>query len=100
MLAERGAPGADSFGSPSSESRKITSPLSRKDLFLKNSYNRHESDITERDLKTAISVFKSNFIRKVLEENNWNQTGTARALAIQRTYLSRLIKELQIDAKI
>jgi len=50
-----------------------------------------------RNLKTAISVFKAGFIRKVLEENNWNQTDASRALAIQRTYLSRLIKELKIE---
>jgi Nif-specific regulatory protein len=51
----------------------------------------------DRNLKTAISVFKAGFIRNVLEENNWNQTDTSRALAIQRTYLSRLIKELKIE---
>jgi Nif-specific regulatory protein len=49
-----------------------------------------------RELKTALNTFKKYFIKKVLEENNWNQTGTARALDIQRTYLSRLIKELGI----
>jgi Nif-specific regulatory protein len=51
----------------------------------------------ERNLKTALNVFKANFIKKVLEENGWNQTGTAKALDIQRTYLSRLIKELDIN---
>jgi Nif-specific regulatory protein len=49
------------------------------------------------NLKTAVNVFKAGFIRKVLEENNWNQTDASRALAIQRTYLSRLIKELRIE---
>jgi Nif-specific regulatory protein len=51
----------------------------------------------DRNFKTAINVFKADFIRKVLEENNWNQTDASRALAIQRTYLSRLIKELKIE---
>jgi Nif-specific regulatory protein len=51
----------------------------------------------DRNLKTAINTFKANFIRNVLEENNWNQTETSRALEIQRTYLSRLIKELKIE---
>jgi len=51
----------------------------------------------QRNLKTAVNVFKAGFIRKVLEENQWNQTEAARALAIQRTYLSRLIKELKIE---
>jgi len=50
----------------------------------------------DRNLKKAVNVFKVNFIRKVLDENQWNQTETARALDIQRTYLSRLLKELNI----
>lgn len=51
----------------------------------------------DRNLKRAVNDFKAGFIRKVLEENNWNQTETSKALAIQRTYLSRLIKELKIE---
>jgi len=50
-----------------------------------------------RNLKTAVNAFKAGFIRKVLDENNWNQTDASRVLAIQRTYLSRLIKELKIE---
>jgi Nif-specific regulatory protein len=50
----------------------------------------------DRNLKNAINSFKAHFIRKVLEENNWNQTESAKDLDIQRTYLSRLIKELGI----
>ena len=49
-----------------------------------------------KSLKDAINVFKSHFIRKALELHGWNQTETSRALNIQRTYLSRLIKELKI----
>ena len=72
--------------------------ISADDIFFKNSGEDEKE--TVRDLKTAINVFKTNFIRQVLEENSWNQTEAARALAIQRTYLSRLIKELQIEALI
>ena len=68
--------------------------IGRSELFLKPSEERGEA--AERDLKTAVNVFKANFIRKVLEENDWNQTEASRVLAIQRTYLSRLIKELNI----
>jgi Nif-specific regulatory protein len=50
----------------------------------------------DRSLKNAINVFKGQYIHKVLEENKWNQTEAAKALDIQRTYLSRLIKELEI----
>ncbi|MDR2516533.1 MAG: sigma 54-interacting transcriptional regulator [Spirochaetaceae bacterium] len=53
----------------------------------------------ERNLKEAINAFKARYIQNVLEENNGNQTEAARALDIQRTYLSRLIKELGIARK-
>ena len=49
-----------------------------------------------KNLKNAITLFKKHFIRSALEENSWNQTETAKALDIQRTYLSRLLKELEI----
>jgi Nif-specific regulatory protein len=50
----------------------------------------------DRNLKKAMSVFRANFIRRTLDENQWNQTETAKALDIQRTYLSKLMKELNI----
>jgi len=68
--------------------------IGAEDLFLKS--GEQEGEATERNLKTAVNVFKASFIRKVLEENNWNQTEASKALVIQRTYLSRLIKELKI----
>ncbi|HTX71760.1 MAG TPA: helix-turn-helix domain-containing protein, partial [Rectinemataceae bacterium] len=49
-----------------------------------------------KSLKEALMIFKRHFIRKALEDNRWNQTETAKVLDIQRTYLSRLIKELDI----
>ena len=52
-----------------------------------------------RNLKNAVNSFKMHFIQKVLEENNWNQTETAKVLDIQRTYLSRLIKDLCIKER-
>ncbi|GHV65190.1 hypothetical protein AGMMS49587_19020 [Spirochaetia bacterium] len=70
--------------------------IGREDLFLKTTDTLPEQHEGSRNLKTAINTFKAHFIRKVLEENNWNQTEAAKALDIQRTYLSRLIKELEI----
>jgi Nif-specific regulatory protein len=69
--------------------------IRREDIFL-NSGGKEGADGGDRNLKTAINVFKAHFIQKVLEENHWNQTESAKALDIQRTYLSRLIKELDI----
>lgn len=48
-------------------------------------------------LKEAVRGYKRRFIHGALESHGWNQTTTARSLAIQRTYLSRLIKELEIS---
>mgnify|MGYP005844962011 FL=1 len=48
------------------------------------------------NLKDALTIFKKHFIQSALEAHNWNQTETARELDIQRTYLSRLIKELNL----
>lgn len=53
-------------------------------------------NINDRTLKTAIDVFKKEYITKVLEECGWNQTKAAKILGIQRTYVIRLINELQI----
>jgi Nif-specific regulatory protein len=49
-----------------------------------------------KSLKEALMIFKRHFIRKALEDNRWNQTETSKVLDIQRTYLSRLLKELDI----
>ena len=43
------------------------------------------------------NIFKKHYIRQTLDMNRWNQTKTAKLLGIQRTYLSRLIKELNIN---
>ncbi|MFN3410994.1 MAG: sigma 54-interacting transcriptional regulator [Exilispira sp.] len=48
-------------------------------------------------LKDAINQFKKEYITNILNKNNWKQNETARQLEIQRTYLSRLIKELNIN---
>jgi Nif-specific regulatory protein len=69
--------------------------IGARDLLLGSS-----SDDTDeykgKSLKEALSIFKRHFIMKALEDNHWNQTETAKVLDIQRTYLSRLIKELDI----
>jgi len=73
--------------------------IKKEDLLLNaagNTPGAGQGGIGGRNLKTATNVFRANFIRKVLDENQWNQTETAKALDIQRTYLSRLMKELNI----
>ncbi len=58
-----------------------------------------ENNNEDKTLKTALDSFKKAYLIKILEENNWNQTKTAKVLGIQRTYVIRLINELQIRKK-
>jgi len=53
-------------------------------------------ETNDKTLKTAIDMFKKEYITKILEECGWNQTKAAKILGIQRTYVIRLINELQI----
>jgi Nif-specific regulatory protein len=71
--------------------------ISAEDLFLKTAHSPVISEDGNRNLKNAENIFRRHYIKQVLEENNRNQTETAKALNIQRTYLSRLIKELDIS---
>ncbi len=49
-------------------------------------------------LKEAMAEFKKRHIAKALAREGGNQTKAAQALGIQRTFLNRLIKELEIQA--
>ncbi|NNM55333.1 MAG: sigma-54-dependent Fis family transcriptional regulator [Spirochaetales bacterium] len=51
----------------------------------------------EADLKTAVNEFRKDFILKVLNQERGNKTRTASRLKIQRTYLSKLIKEFGME---
>jgi Nif-specific regulatory protein len=73
--------------------------IDAKDVYLGN-----ESLSTKRievepalSLKEAVNDFKKNYIIKVLEKVGWKQTKASDILKIQRTYLSRLINELNIS---
>ncbi|MCY4377437.1 MAG: sigma 54-interacting transcriptional regulator [Spirochaetaceae bacterium] len=68
------------------------------DLGLDSALPEQSSDAYHGEsLKEAVRAYKRRFIRGALESHGWNQTTTARSLGIQRTYLSRLIKELEIS---
>ena len=71
--------------------------IEAEDIFLKSFPSEVMPKDGSRSLKAAENIFRARYIKKVLEENNWNQTEAAKALGIQRTYLSRLIKELDIN---
>ncbi|MBI4384661.1 MAG: sigma-54-dependent Fis family transcriptional regulator [Nitrospinae bacterium] len=48
-------------------------------------------------LKDANDAFRKSFIKNTLKSTGGNRTKAARILDVQRSYLSRLIKELNID---
>ncbi|MFP4178620.1 MAG: sigma 54-interacting transcriptional regulator [Spirochaetaceae bacterium] len=65
-----------------------------EDLLLKNRESDNEYFYTDKPLKEAINDFKKTYVHRVLVKYNWNQTEAAQHLDIQRTYLSKLVKEL------
>lgn len=71
--------------------------IDRDKIFLYNDFLTVKKNKSYKPLKDAINDFKREYIIEVLDENNWNQTRTAKALDIQRSYLARLIKELNIN---
>lgn len=58
-----------------------------------------ETELEDKSLKSAVDLFKKEYVTKILEENGWNQTKTAQILGIQRTYVIRLMNELNIRKK-
>ena len=52
-----------------------------------------------KTLKDSVTLFKKNYIREVLNAHGGNRTIAAEALGIQRTYLSRMLKELNIESR-
>ncbi|MBB6478794.1 sigma-54-dependent Fis family transcriptional regulator [Spirochaeta isovalerica] len=67
-----------------------------KDLLLPNQDEDPEDKYSDSTLKDAVNLFKKEFIQKTLKDFSGNQTEASDSLGIQRTYLSRLIKELDI----
>ena len=50
----------------------------------------------DKTLRNAMVKFKSFYVKKVLVEHGWNQTQVGKVLGIQRTYVSRLLKDLDL----
>lgn len=69
--------------------------ITAADLFGRQTVAVFDSDVPD-NLKSAVDSFKRAYIRSILERHQWNQTAAASILGIQRTYLSRLMKELKI----
>lgn len=52
---------------------------------------------SERPLHEAVRQFKRDFVTMTLQATQGNRSEAARRLGIQRTYLQRLIRELEIQ---
>ena len=63
---------------------------------LGNSTGNSEDSYTGKSLKDAVNLFKKHFLQNALESNGWQQTKTAKSIGIQRTYLSKLIRDLGV----
>ena len=50
----------------------------------------------DRTLKSAVNRFKKKYIEKILMQVGWNQTEASHVLDVQRTYVTKLIQELDI----
>ncbi|HSB72086.1 MAG TPA: sigma-54 dependent transcriptional regulator [Candidatus Methylomirabilis sp.] len=57
-----------------------------------------DDDLSDGTYQEAVLHFKRELLRSALVQANGNQTRAAEALGLQRTYLSRLLKELGIRA--
>ena len=51
---------------------------------------------SDRRLRRALNDFKREYLIRILQQTNWNQTKAARILKVQRTYVSKLITDLRI----
>ncbi|SIQ00013.1 Nif-specific regulatory protein [Alkalispirochaeta americana] len=69
------------------------------DLLLRGHDTAEPSRYQGKGLKTGLTLFKKQFIRAALERNSWNHTATAQELGIQRSYLSKLVKDLDLKRK-
>ena len=52
---------------------------------------------SDRTLKTALDRFKKLYVTEILNETRWNKTSAAKILDVQRTYIFKLMKELNIS---
>ena len=77
--------------------------INSSDLGIFSSWNFFDDDNQNsgesKTLKNALEIFKKEYVTKILEENGWNQTKTAKVLGIQRTYVIKLINELNIQKR-
>jgi Nif-specific regulatory protein len=70
--------------------------IRQEDLLLPLEKGNSNDSYSGKTLREAIQGFKKSFLTVTLKNHGWNQTEAARTLDIQRTYLTKLVKELKI----
>ncbi len=70
-----------------------------EDLLIHRPYAAEHTEFQGRTLKDSVQLFKKRFIKEALKRHNGNHTETAQELGIQRSYLSKLVKDLKISRK-
>ncbi len=72
----------------------LVSQLQGRSILQKR--NELEPWFTIKNYRLAKKYFEREFLRKRLEENDWNVSQTAREIGIERAYLQKKIKELNL----
>ncbi|MFA7566658.1 MAG: sigma 54-interacting transcriptional regulator [Alkalispirochaeta sp.] len=70
-----------------------------EDLLIHHGPSADHRQYQGKSMKESINLFKKQFIREALNRHNGNHTETAKELDIQRSYLSKLVKDLNISRK-
>ncbi|MDA3951434.1 MAG: sigma 54-interacting transcriptional regulator [Spirochaeta sp.] len=70
-----------------------------EDLLIHQGAAGEQTRYQGKTLKGSINLFKKQFIREALNRHSGNHTETAKELGIQRSYLSKLVKDLSIHRK-
>ena len=84
---------------PSKEIIALQKEIDDEEVKIYDEISKMETELDDKSLKSAVDLFKKEYVTKILEENGWNQTKTAQILGIQRTYVIRLMNELNIRKK-
>lgn len=72
--------------------------ITRDDIVFHSDVEVRDADVIKhtRTLKEAVDNFKRHYIYHALISNNWSCTKTAQQLQVQRSYLSRLVKNFNL----
>lgn len=70
-----------------------------EDLPLQPTNSSHEEDHFEKSYHDTVRSYQRNLIRQILQKSGGNQAKAAEILGLQRTYLARLIKKLNVNSE-